>query len=96
MRRLLYLCSCLKKIVIWTLAVLLTPVLLFVVLAVLLYLPPVQNWVVDKVASVVSEKTGMTVRVGYVKLEWPLNLGTGRFPDGSRGRHAGRRRTLDG
>ena len=79
MRRLLYLCSCLKKIVIWTLAVLLTPVLLFVVLAVLLYLPPVQNWVVDKVASVVSEKTGMTVRVGYVRLEWPLNLGLDDF-----------------
>ncbi|MBO6018639.1 MAG: phage tail protein, partial [Prevotella sp.] len=68
-----------KKIVIWFFAVLLTPVLLFVVLAVLLYLPPVQNWVADKVASIVSEKTGMTVRVGYVKLEWPLNLGLDDF-----------------
>ena len=75
----LYLCICLKKIVIWFFAVLLTPVLLFVVLAVLLYLPPVQNWVADKVASIVSEKTGMTVRVGYVKLEWPLNLGLDDF-----------------
>ena len=75
----LYLCTCLKKLIIWTLAVLLTPVLLFLLLAVLLYLPPVQNWAVDKVAAVVSEKTGMTVRVGYVKLEWPLNLGLDDF-----------------
>ena len=68
-----------KKILVWTVAVLLTPVLLFLLLAVLLYLPPVQNWAVDKVAAVVSEKTGMTVRVGYVKLEWPLNLGLDDF-----------------
>ena len=68
-----------KKIICWTVALLLTPVLLFLILAVLLYLPPVQNWAVDKVAAIVSEKTGMTVRVGYVKLEWPLNLGMDDF-----------------
>ena len=48
-----------KKAFWWILGILLSPVLLFVVLAVLLYLPPVQNWVVDKVASIASEKTGM-------------------------------------
>ena len=58
---------------------LLTPILLFVILAALLYLPPVQNWVVDKVAAVVSEKTGMTVTVGHVNLEWPLDLGIDDF-----------------
>ena len=68
-----------KKLIGWTVALLLTPVLLILLLAVLLYLPPVQNWAVDKVADVISEKTGMTVRVGYVKLEWPLNLGMDDF-----------------
>ena len=68
-----------KKLIRWTLVVLLTPVLLFLLLAVLLYLPPVQNWAVDKVAAVVSEKTGMTVSVGTVRLEWPLDLGIDDF-----------------
>ena len=68
-----------KKIIGWTVALLLTPVLLILILAVLLYLPPVQNWAVDKVAAIVSEKTGMTVSVGYVRLEWPLNLGMDDF-----------------
>ena len=68
-----------KKIIGWTVALLLTPILLILIMAVLLYLPPVQNWAVDKVAAIVSEKTGMTVSVGYVKLEWPLNLGLDDF-----------------
>ena len=58
---------------------LLTPILLFLILAVLLYLPPVQNWVVDKVAATVSEKTGMDITVGHVNLEWPLDLGIDDF-----------------
>lgn len=58
---------------------LLTPILLFMILAALLYLPPVQNWVVDKVAAIVSEKTGMAITVGHVNLEWPLDLGIDDF-----------------
>lgn len=68
-----------KKLVAWILALLLTPVLLIVVLGVLLYVPAVQNWAVSQIATVVSEKTGMTVRVGYVRLEWPLDLGLDNF-----------------
>ena len=63
-----------KKAFWWILGILLSPVLLFVVLAVLLYLPPVQNWVVDKVASIASEKTGMQITVGHVNLSFPLDL----------------------
>ena len=68
-----------KKLFWWMAALLLSPILLFLILAVLLYLPPVQNWAVDKVAAVVSEKTGMEITVGHVNLEWPLNLGIDGF-----------------
>ena len=62
-----------KKALWWTVGVLLSPVLLFLILAALLYLPPVQNWVVDKVAAIASEKTGMDITVGTIRLEWPLD-----------------------
>ena len=64
--------SKMKKAFWWILGILLSPVLLFVVLAVLLYLPPVQNWAVDKVAEIASEKTGMHISVGHVNLAFPL------------------------
>ena len=56
-----------------------TPILLFFILAALLYLPPVQNWAAQKVAAIASEKTGMEITVGHVNLEWPLNLGIDDF-----------------
>ena len=57
----------------------LTPLLLFIILAALLYLPPVQNWVAQKVVSIASEKTGMEISVGHVNLEFPLDLGIDDF-----------------
>ena len=57
----------------------LTPLLLFVILAALIYLPPIQNWAVQKMTAIASEKTGMEIRVGHVNLEWPLNLGIDNF-----------------
>ena len=68
-----------KKAFWWILGILLTPVLLFVVLTLLLYLPPVQNWAVDKVAEVASEKTGMQISVGHVNLSFPLDLSIDNF-----------------
>lgn len=59
--------------------VLLTPVLLFVILAVLLYIPPVQNWAVQKVAAYASGKTGMDVSVERVHLAFPLDLSVEGF-----------------
>ena len=63
-----------KKAFWWILGILLSPVLLFIILTVLLYLPPVQNWAVDKVAAIASEKTGMDISVGHVELKFPLDL----------------------
>ena len=68
-----------KKAFWWILGILLSPVLLFVVLTVLLYLPPVQNWAVDKVAEIASEKTGMQISVGHVNLAFPLDLSIDDF-----------------
>ena len=68
-----------KKVLWWILGILLSPVLLFVVLTVLLYLPPVQNWAVDKVAAIASEKTGMQISVGHVQLSFPLDLAIDDF-----------------
>ena len=63
-----------KKFLRWTLGILLTPVLLFLILIALLYLPPVQNFVVHRVADYMSETTGATVSVGRVSLRFPLDL----------------------
>ena len=68
-----------KKAFWWILGILLSPILLFLILTVLLYLPPVQNWAVDKVAAIASEKTGMDISVGYVKLAFPLDLSIDEF-----------------
>lgn len=68
-----------KKVFWWILIILLSPVLLFVVLTVLLYLPPIQNWAVDKVTAVASEKTGMDISIDRVNLSFPLDLSIDRF-----------------
>ena len=64
-----------KKAFWWILGILLSPVLLFVLLTILVYLPPVQNWLVDKVAAYASEETGMEITVDHVDLSFPLDLG---------------------
>lgn len=64
-----------KRAIKWIFVILLTPIILIVLLAVSLYLPPVQNWAVDKVAEYASEETGYDIKVGHVCLVWPLDLG---------------------
>ena len=68
-----------KKWLKWIGIAVLTPLLLFIILAATLYLPPVQNWVAQKVVSIASEKTGMEISVGHVNLEFPLDLGIDNF-----------------
>jgi len=60
-----------KKFLLW---LALAPIGLFVLLMVLLYVPSVQNFVCDKVASVASESLGMDITVGRIDLRFPLNL----------------------
>ncbi len=64
----------LKRLLRWLAAIIATPVVLFLLLAVLIYIPPVQNWAVHKAAQTLSEKMGLSVEVKEVRLAFPLDL----------------------
>lgn len=64
-----------RKALKWAGIVILIPIILFITLAILIYIPPVQNWVVRHVAEYASEQTGMSITVDRVHLEFPLDLG---------------------
>jgi len=68
-----------SKILKWTGIIILSPVALFILLAILLYFPPVQNWAVKHVVSYASEKAGMEISIDHVNLVFPLNLGIDGF-----------------
>lgn len=63
-----------KKTLKVLLAVVITPIALFLILTLLLYCPPVQKWAVDRAAQVASEKTGMRITVEQLRLSFPLDL----------------------
>ena len=63
-----------RKFLKWAGIAVLCPVVLFLMLVILLYIPPVQDWAVKKVVAFASEKTGMQVAVGAVRLSFPLDL----------------------
>lgn len=54
---------------------LISPLALFILLAVAIYLPPVQNFLVHRAAEYISSQTGMHVEVRHVRLLFPLDLG---------------------
>ncbi len=49
-------------------------ILLFLVLATLLYCPPIQDYAVERTTRVLSEKTGIDFRIERLRLSFPLNL----------------------
>ncbi len=51
-----------------------TPIALFLLLAILLYIPPVQNFAVHQVANYLSGNLDMDVRIDKVRLAFPLDL----------------------
>ena len=58
----------------WWLWLLASPFLLFSLLILLLYLPPVQWFAVDKASKLASESTGLDITVGRLDLRFPLDL----------------------
>lgn len=54
--------------------VILIPIVLFVLVAVLLYIPSVQNYAKNKATAALSKATGMDIRIDRVRLSFPLNL----------------------
>ena len=51
-----------------------TPIVLFAVLMVLLYIPPVQNFLRKQATALASEATDMDISVERSDLRFPLNL----------------------
>lgn len=67
----------LRKIFLTLGLVVATPIVLFLILAVLVYIPPVQRFIVREATSVLSDATGMRVHIGRVRLAFPLDLALG-------------------
>lgn len=68
-----------KKALKWIGIIVIVPFLLFIVLAILIYIPPVQNRIVKYVASYASEQTGMDISIERVRLAFPLDLSVEGF-----------------
>ena len=68
-----------KRVLLWIGGIVLLPVVLLLLVAVLIYIPPVQNWAVQRVASAASDATGMDISVRRVSLVFPLDLGVDGF-----------------
>lgn len=63
-----------KKYIKWGGIVLASPFVLFIILCILIYIPPVQNFIVDKATSYASQATGMYIHIQRISLSFPLNL----------------------
>ncbi len=63
-----------KKRAKWLLAALLSPLVLFLLLGVLIYIPPVQNYVVHRLCETMSDSTGLSFSIDRVRLSFPLDL----------------------
>ena len=59
------------KIALW---VLVAPIILFVSMMVLLYVPFIQQFIRQEAARIASESIGMEISVGRIDLRFPLNL----------------------
>ena len=59
------------KVLLWVIA---TPIILFALAMVLLYVPPVQNFLRRQVTSIASEAAGMDIAVDRIDLRFPLDL----------------------
>ena len=68
-----------RRVAIGLTLVVTVPVVLFLVLAVLIYLPPVQRFAVDRTTAILSETTGMHIRIGHIRLAFPLDLTLGNM-----------------
>lgn len=58
----------------WVWAVLLTPPALFLTLMLLLYVPPIQQFIRRQATALASDATGMDIRMERIDLRFPLDL----------------------
>ena len=55
----------------WIVAI---PVVLLLLVSLALYIPPVQHWVVQQAVTMAEQQTGMQIRIGQIRLSFPLDL----------------------
>ena len=63
-----------KRILKWTAGILLAPIVLFFILAALLYIPAIQDFTVRKATAYASEATGMNVHIGQLRLTFLFDI----------------------
>lgn len=63
-----------KRYVKWGGIVLASPILLFIIICILLYIPPIQNFIVGKATQYAAEATGMNIQIRRISLSFPLDL----------------------
>ena len=63
-----------KKYIKWGGIALASPFILFIILCILIYIPAIQNFIVDKATSYASQATGMNIHIQRISLSFPLNL----------------------
>ena len=63
-----------RKYIRWGIAVMASPFLLFMLVGVLIYLPPVQKYLVKTATEYASEAMGLQLSVGRLSLRFPLDL----------------------
>ncbi len=63
-----------KRILKWTVGILLAPIVLFFILAALLYIPAIQDFTVRKATAYASEATGMNVHIGQLRLTFLFDI----------------------
>lgn len=63
-----------KRWVKWSIGIVSFPFVLFILLLILIYIPPIQNLIKDKAVAYVKESTGLDVSIRRVTLSFPLSL----------------------
>ena len=63
-----------KRIIRLALCILALPFVLFAVVAILIYIPPIQNYAVQTAVQMASESTGMDISIGRISLKFPIDL----------------------
>lgn len=63
-----------KRYIKWGIGFFISPILLFIMVCILIYIPPVQNFLVGQTTRYASQTTGMDIRIGRLSLGFPLDL----------------------
>lgn len=63
-----------KKYIKWSGIALLSPFAIFLLLCILIYIPPIQKFLVDQATGYASEATGMKIGIDKISLSFPLDL----------------------